>query len=93
MEISRPVLTDNTTKFFIRSSLKEVRRFKNKYITIIVNILLLLAFFGILGLLLYLKYKGKLTPEEVRIKENQKNNIYLKNYIKYHMKSEKRIKI
>lgn len=72
MEISRPILTDNTTKFFIRSSLKDVRQFKNKYITIFVNIGLFLAFFGILGILLYCKYKGKLTPEETRIKDNQK---------------------
>ena len=72
MEISRPILTDNTTRFFIRSSLKEVRNYKNKYITIIVNILLFLTFVGIVSLLLYSKYKGKLSPDEIKQKENLK---------------------
>lgn len=72
MEISKPLLTEITTKFYIKNSLKEVRQFKNKYITLFVNIGLFLAFILITGLLLYFKYKGKLTPEEKKIKENQK---------------------
>ena len=72
MEISKPILTENSTKFFVRNSLKEVRLFKNKYITIIVNLALFLGFLGIVSLLLYCKYKGKLTPDEIREKENIK---------------------
>lgn len=72
MEYSKPLLTELTTKFYIKNSLKEVRNFKNKYISIIINILLLLLFVGSISLYLYYKYKGKPTPEEIRIKENQK---------------------
>lgn len=72
MEYTKPLLTENTTKFFIHNSLKEVRLFKNKYITLIVNFLLFIGFLGIISLLLYYKYKGKLTPEEIRVKENLK---------------------
>ena len=72
MEYSKPLLTELTTKFHIKNSLKEVRTFKNKYISIIINLLLLLLFVGTILLLLYYKYKGKPTPEEIRIKENQK---------------------
>ena len=72
METTRPLLTEHSTKFFVRTSLKEVRLFKNKYITIIVNLLLFFGFLGTIGLLLYYKYKGKLTPDEIRHKENRK---------------------
>lgn len=72
MEYSKPLLTEFTTKFYIKNSLKEVRQFKNKYITVIVNILLFLLFVGVITLLLYCKYKGKPTKEELKIKENQK---------------------
>ncbi len=72
MEYSKPLLTELTTKFYIKNSLKEVRQFKNKYITVIVNILLFLLFVGVVSLLLYYKYKGKPSKEEINIKENQK---------------------
>jgi hypothetical protein len=74
MEYSKPLLTELTTKFYIKNSLKEVRHFKNKYISIIVNILLFLLFIGTISLYLYYKYKGKPTPEEIKIKENQKKH-------------------
>jgi len=64
MEIVKPSLTEFTTKYYIRHSLKETRLFKDKYITIFINIFLFLLFFMTLGGLLYYKYKGKLTPEE-----------------------------
>jgi len=72
MEYSKPLLTEFTTKFYIKNSLKEVRQFKNKYITVIVNILLFLLFVGVVSLLLYYKYKGKPSKEEIKIKDNQK---------------------
>lgn len=72
MEQTKPLLTENITKFYIRSSLKEVRRFKNKYITIFVNLALFFGFLGIISILLYCKYKGKLTPDEIKSKENLK---------------------
>ena len=70
--MEKPALTEFSTKYYIRHSLKEVRHFKDKYITICVNILLLLFFIGAVGGLLYYKYKGKPTPEEMIIKEQQK---------------------
>jgi len=49
---------------------------KNKYITIIVNICLFLLLIGVISGLLYYKYKGKLTPYEKKIKDQEKK-IYL----------------
>jgi len=72
MDFTKPALTEFPTKYYIRNSLREVRRFKDKYITIFANILLFLLFIGIFGGLLYYKYKGKLTPQEKKQKEKEK---------------------
>jgi len=72
MEVLKPTLTEFSTKYYIRNSLKEVRKVKDKYITIGVNIFLLLLFVGTVSALLYYKYKGKPSPEENAIKEQQK---------------------
>ena len=72
MEFVKPSLTDFTTKYYIRHSLKEVRVFKDKYMTIAVNIILLIVFITLIGGLLYYKYKGKLTDQEKLFKEKQK---------------------
>ena len=72
MEFAKPLLTEFSAKYYIRHSLKEVRRLKDKYITIFVNIVLFLLFIGVCAGLLYYKYKGKLTPQEKSIKERQK---------------------
>lgn len=72
MEFTKPALTELSTKYYIRNSLREVRRFKDKYITIFANILLFCLFVGIFGGLLYYKYKGKLTPQEKKQKDKEK---------------------
>lgn len=72
MDILKPSLTENLSKFHIRNSLKEVRIKKNKFITIFFNIFVFLLFVGSIGGFLYYKYKGKLTEEEKEIKDNQK---------------------
>ena len=76
MEFTKPSLTEFTTKYYIRNSLREVRQFKDKYITIFVNIFLFLVLISLIGGLLYYKYKGKLTPQEKIIKEREKK-LYL----------------
>ena len=70
MDILKPTLTENLSKFHIRNSLKEVRIKKNKFITIFFNIFVFLLFVGSIGGFLYYKYKGKLTEEEKEIKDN-----------------------
>ena len=76
MDFIKPSLTEFTTKYYIRNSLKDVRRLKDKYITIGVNISLFLLLILLFGGLLYLKYKGKLTPEQKKQKEQEKK-IYI----------------
>ena len=76
MEFTKPSLTEFETKYYIRHSLKDAREFKDKYITIFVNILLFLIFVILVGGLLLYKYKGKLTPQEKKNKE-RKEKMYL----------------
>ncbi len=70
--MDKPNLADINTKFYIRSSLKEIRRWKDRYITIFVNIFCFLFLATGIVLFLYNRYKGKLTPEEKMIKEKHK---------------------
>ena len=89
MNYIKPSLTENTTKYYIRKSLIEVRQFKDKYITIFVNILLLLILLGaIIGFLLF-KYKGKLTPQEKLIKEREKKQYLFKKLQQYSYEKQK----
>ena len=71
MEFTKPSLTEYNTKFHIRNSLRESRVFKDKHITILVNIFLFLLLVGVISGLLYYKYKGKPSPEDKRLKDQQ----------------------
>ena len=72
MENTKPILIENMNKYLIKKSLREVRKFKNYYITLIVNISFFILFVGGIAIFLYYRYKGKLTPEEKEIKEKLK---------------------
>ena len=89
MEVIKPTLTEFSTKYYVRHSLKEVRQFKDTYITIAVNILLFLCFVGVVGGLLYYKYKGKPTPEEKAIKEQQKKQFLFHKLQQYSYNKQK----
>jgi len=89
MEVIKPTLTEFSTKYYVRHSLKEVREFKDKYITIAINILLLLLLVGAVGGLLYYKYKGKPTPEEKIIKEQQKKQFLFNKLQQYSYNKQK----
>ena len=67
-----PKLIEQNIKYNINYNLKTIRNFKDKYITIFVNIFLFLILVISLGSFLYFKYKGKLTPEELHQKEQEK---------------------
>tara|TARA_B100001057_G_C22355776_1_gene758868 strand:- start:110 stop:421 length:312 start_codon:yes stop_codon:yes gene_type:complete len=90
MNFIKPSLTENTTKYYIRKSLIEVRNFKDKYITIIVNILLLLILFGGVSGFLLFKYKGKLSEEEKVIKERKKKQYLFQKLQQYSYEKQKK---
>ena len=79
--ISNPALTEPGVKYFLTQSLKQCHAFKDKHNNMIFNIVILFIFFGILGILLIYKYKGKLTTEEKKQKEEVKR-VYVLSKIK-----------
>jgi len=71
------MLTEPGVKFFLNETLKQCHIFKEKYNNTLVNIGLLIGFLIILGILLVYKYKGKLTPQEIKEKELEKKKYIL----------------
>ena len=80
---SKPTLVEPGVKYFLKETLKQCRQFKNTYNNLLFNICLGVAFFFILGTVLIIKYKGKLTTEEINEKTRVKQQYILskiKNY-------------
>ena len=78
-----PFLVEGGFKYFINESLKSCKKIRQEYINNVFNISLFL--FLILGifLFLYIKYKGRLTKEEIKERERKKEQYILtriKNY-------------
>ena len=72
-----PVLVEPGVKSFINSTLKQCREFKNKYNNVMLNIGLFAGLIILAFLILVFKYKGKLTPEEKKNKEQEKKQYIL----------------
>jgi septal ring-binding cell division protein DamX len=74
---SRPMLTEPGVKYFLNETLKQCHKFKEKYQNTMFNIALLVSFLIILGIILIYKYRGKLTPEEIKEKDLEKKKYIL----------------
>lgn len=79
--MEKPKLIEPGMKYFIKSSLKNCNEYRNNYKDYIINIILLLIFLVILGIFLFIRFKGKLTPIEKENKINQQK-IYILSKIK-----------
>lgn len=79
MDLSKPKpsLIENGVKYFLNESLKQCREFKIKHHNFIFNISMLVLFFLLLGIILIWKYKGKITPSEKRVKDQEKQQYIL----------------
>jgi len=81
--IEKPSLTEPGVKYFINTTLKNCRDFKNKYYNILLNVGLIGLFILLVCFVLLVKYKGKLTPHEKELKNREKQQYILskiKNY-------------
>ena len=65
-------LVEPGVKYFISYSLKQCREFKDKYMNIIFNIVMFVVFILLVTSILIYKYKGKITPVELEIKNRKK---------------------
>lgn len=81
--MDKPILTEPGVKYFLGETLKQCHQFKENYYNILINLGFFLGFIFVLGGILLYKYKGKLTPEQMREKELEKQRFILariKNY-------------
>ena len=69
---STPKLTEPGITHFINNSLLKCHQLKMVYYNKLVNAGFLLLFFVILGSILIYKYKGKLTPSQIKQKNLEK---------------------
>jgi len=92
--LDNPSLTEPGVKYFLTQSLKQCHIFKQQYNNTLYNILIILLFFVILGILLIYKYKGKLSAEECERKEHNKKVYILskiKNYEQARVRSQQEL--
>lgn len=74
---SKPNLTEPGVKYFLNETLKQCHQFKMKYHNLMFNFGLGILFFAILGGVLLYKYRGKLTPSEKEVKNQEKKQYIL----------------
>ena len=90
----KPNLIEPGVKYIINKTFINSRFLKEKYHNTLFNIFMLLLIFGLITCLLLYKYKGKLTEDQIKLR-NYKNKKYLLqkinelNYIKVKENKEK----
>jgi hypothetical protein len=67
-----PSLIEPGVRYFLGGTLKECRKYKNKYITLIFNLGMILLFIVLFGSILAYRYKGNITPSEMQLKNRKK---------------------
>lgn len=67
-----PSLIEPGVKYFLGGTLRECRKYKNKYITIFFNLGMIILFIVVFGSILAYRYKGNITPEEREVKYRKK---------------------
>jgi hypothetical protein len=72
MNSIKPILIEPGVRYFLNGTLKECRKFKDNYISVIFNISMILLLFALIGGFLMYRYKGKPTPAELELKNRQK---------------------
>tara|TARA_B110000003_G_scaffold275156_2_gene316973 strand:- start:87 stop:428 length:342 start_codon:yes stop_codon:yes gene_type:complete len=79
MSTSNPNLIEPGTRYFLGATLKQCRKFKEKYNFYFFNIIALFFLIGLLASIMIIMYKGKLTPlEKAQRSKEQKEYILSK---------------
>ena len=68
---TKPLLIEPGAKYFLKNTLIECNKFKEKHISFLFNLALTFGFFLICFLILYFRYKGHITPEEIKLKQKK----------------------
>ena len=76
-DFTKPILIEPGVKYFLSETLKQCKDFKDKYYNTLFNISLAVFLFLLVSLILFYKYKGKLTPAEKESKNREKQQYIL----------------
>ena len=76
METARSNLVEPGVKYFLRESLKQCNTIKKKYYNLYFNIGAFIFIVTLMGSILWIKYKGRLTPIEKQVKM-QRDKMYI----------------
>ena len=74
-------LTEPGIRQYLLDSFEQCKEYKMNYYTKLLNIGLLILFVCLLASILYMKKKGKLTPQQ-KIKKNEEDRMYIMNKIR-----------
>ena len=85
-----PVLIEPGVKYFLSGTLKECRKFKDKNYTVFFNIYMTCILIVLIGGFLVYRYRGKLTPAEIELKNRKKQEYIISklNQIAYIRKNQ-----
>lgn len=92
--INKPRLIEPGVKYFFKGVLKECHQYKQKNYNLVYNISLFILFFFILGIILFYRYKGNKTPEEIYMKKLQDKQYIMSKlgyYNSMNLKNQQRI--
>jgi hypothetical protein len=70
--LTAPRLIEPGVRYFLSGTLKECRKFKDNNATILFNLSMAGLLVLLIGGFLFYRYKGKLTPAEIEIKNTKK---------------------
>ena len=92
---NKPELIEPGVKYFFKGILKECHNYKQKNYNLVYNIFLFILFFSILGIILFCRYKGNKTSEEI-YKKNIQDKQYIMSKLVYYnranLENQQRIK-
>jgi hypothetical protein len=72
IDFSKPILIEVGVKSFLNQTLKQCHIIKTSYYNTMYNLFLLIIFIILLSLILYFKYKGKPTEEDIKNRNREK---------------------
>lgn len=84
----KPSLVEPGMKYFINETLHQCKILKDKYQNIIFNFSLFIGIIVILGTFMYFRYKGKLSQEEIKKKDMQKQKYIMSKIFNYRINKQ-----
>jgi len=70
--MNTPSLIELGVKYFIGGTLKECKKYKNKYISQLFNLGMIILFIIVFGSILAYRYKGNISKTEMAVKNRKK---------------------